>query len=72
MPGSYNRAFGFYMLFLTGVVAFGLGARGWLLAVSVLVGFFPMAMLGTLVAMRVLPPTLVFSDEYLEDIRGRK
>ena len=55
---------------LTGVIAYGFGARGWLLAAAVPIGAFPVAIVCALIAGRVLPPTLIFSDDYLDDIKN--
>ena len=35
-------------------------------------GFFPIAMVWSTIARRLLPPTLIFSDEYLTDIKNRR
>ena len=59
-------------LVLTGLLAYGFGARGWILAAAVPIGFFPVVMVSSTIARRVLPPTLIFSDDYLADIKNRK
>jgi len=69
VPASYNRWFFYYNLCLTGLVAYGLGARGWVLLIAVLLGFFPVAMGTSFIARRVLPPRLTFSDDYLTHLK---
>jgi hypothetical protein len=59
-------------LCLTGAISYAVGARGMIFIGSVVVGFFPIAMVWSTIARRVLPPTLIFSDEYLTDIRNRR
>jgi hypothetical protein len=54
---------------LTGLLAYGLGARGWALLIAVIVGFFPMAMALGAVARRVVPPKLTLSDYYLTHLK---
>jgi len=43
VPTSYNTWFFYYDLCLTGMIAYALGARGWILLVAVVLGFFPVA-----------------------------
>jgi len=59
-------------LCFTGVIAYGFGARGLTFLAVVLIGFFPVAMVSSVIARRVLPPTLIFSDDYLTDFRKRQ
>jgi hypothetical protein len=68
-PRSYTTWSAFYSLCLTGVLAYGLGARGWGLMVAVLLGFFPLAVVTSAIARRVLPPKLIFSDDYLTHLK---
>ena len=69
-PRSFSTWLGLYNLCLTGVIAYGLGARGWVLAAAVPIGFFPVGLVLSLIAKRVLRPTLIFSDDYLDDIKN--
>jgi hypothetical protein len=39
------------------------GARGVMLLVALVLGFFPVAMLSFMVARRLAPPSLVLSDD---------
>ena len=71
-PQSYSQWLALSNLCLTGVIAFGFGARGLTFLAAVLIGFFPIAMVSSVIARRVLPPTLTFSDDYLTDIRKRQ
>jgi len=71
VPRSYSKWLGYYNLCLTGVIAYGFGARGWILVAAVLIGFFPLAMVSSVIARRVLPPNLIFSDDYLTHLKER-
>jgi hypothetical protein len=70
VPQSYSKRLAFYNLCLIGLIAYGLGARGLVFVATVLIGFFPVVLGAT--AKRVLPPTLIFNDRYLTDIKNRK
>ena len=72
VPRSYITWSGCYNLCVTGLLAFGLGARGWSLVVAVLSGFLPVAMVSSAIARQLHPPTLIFSDDYLIDIKNRR
>lgn len=61
VPRSYRLWLGRFCLVLTGLLAYGFGARGWILAAAVPIGFFPVVMVSSTIARRVLPPTLIFS-----------
>jgi hypothetical protein len=69
VPRSYNKWLAYYTLCLTALLAFWLGARGWMMLVAVLLGFFPVAMATATIARRVLPPKLTFSDDYLTHLK---
>jgi hypothetical protein len=63
---------GFATLCLTSLISYAFGARGIVFLGSVIIGFFPIAMVWSTIARRLLPPTLIFSDEYLTDIKNRR
>jgi hypothetical protein len=68
-PASYRRWNFRYAGVVTVVLAYGIGARRWALVSAVLLGWFPIAVAVNLVAYRVLPPTLTFSDDYLTHLK---
>lgn len=69
VPNSYVKWLSHYNVRLTGLLAYGLGARGWAVLIAVLLGFFPMAMALGAIARRVQPPKLTFSDDYLTHLK---
>jgi hypothetical protein len=69
VPRSYNKWSAYFNLCLTGVLAYGLGARGWGLLVAVFLAFFPVAMVSSSIAKRVVPPKLTFSDDNLTRLK---
>jgi hypothetical protein len=52
-------------------MAYVLGARGLVLLAVVMIALFPVMMVSSAIVRRLLPPTLIFSDEYLEEIKSR-
>jgi hypothetical protein len=65
VPGCYSKWLGYYNLCLTGLIACALGVRGWSWIGAVLLGLFPVMMVSSAIARRLLPPALIFSDDYL-------
>jgi len=72
VPKSYSQWLALSNLCLTGGTAYGVGARGIVFLAAVVIGFFPVGMILSIIARRLLPPTLIFSDDYLMDIRNRQ
>jgi hypothetical protein len=63
VPGQYSRRTSVVSLLATLIMAIGLGARGWILLLSVLVGFFPIAMVVGSIGKRLVPPPLILSAD---------
>jgi DNA-directed RNA polymerase subunit RPC12/RpoP len=72
IPESYRMWNAAYAFGLAVVFAYAIGVRGAGLFLATLTGWFPIMTAVFWVAHRILPPTLIFSDDYLTDIKNRK
>jgi len=63
VPDFYTRGIGYVSLLVASVLAYVVGARGFVLAGVIVVGFFPVAAVVSLVGKRLVPPFLIFADE---------
>jgi hypothetical protein len=58
---------GIEYLIVTIGIAYGFGIRGVILILVVLVAFFPVAMVLSVIARRLVPPTLEICDDEIND-----
>jgi predicted RNA-binding Zn-ribbon protein involved in translation (DUF1610 family) len=60
---QYNQGLGVVSILATLGFAYVFGVQGVMLILAVILGFFPVAMLVSLIARRLIPPTLVICEE---------
>lgn len=67
---SHSAWMGFLQLLFTLGIVHGLGMRGWDLLWGALLGFFPVGLALAFLRIRLLPPRLRMSDDYMSHVRS--